>query len=85
MCLQITMLIICIFDVLIESVQQSLEKKFGKTGGSIPITPSDLFEKRMGVSTDTITYLFLIHCYYTASQKWGTHIVSHSSHKNRAL
>jgi len=38
--------------VCAESVQQSLEKKFGKAGGTIPITPSDLFEKRMGVSID---------------------------------
>lgn len=37
-----------------ESVQQSLEKKFGKAGGSIPISPSDLFEKRMGVSIHSV-------------------------------
>jgi len=42
------------FNVYAESVQQSLEKKFGKAGGSIPITPSDLFEKRMGVSIDFV-------------------------------
>jgi len=41
-----------------ESVQQSLEKKFGKAGGSIPITPSDLFEKRMGVSIHSLACFF---------------------------
>ena len=33
---------------LLASVQESLEKKFGKDGGGIPITPSDSFLKRMG-------------------------------------
>ena len=32
-----------------ESVQQSLERMFGKAGGNVPITPSEAFEKRMGV------------------------------------
>ena len=47
------MVIITWFDACTESVQQSLEKKFGKAGGSIPISPSYLFEKRMGVSMDS--------------------------------
>lgn len=33
-----------------ESVQKSLERKFGKQGGTIPIQPSDEFEKRISVS-----------------------------------
>ncbi len=33
-----------------ESVQQSLERKFGKNGGKIPITPSEAFESRIAVS-----------------------------------
>lgn len=37
---------------LLESVQQSLEKKFGKAGGTIPITPSDSFERRMGGASE---------------------------------
>jgi glutamate dehydrogenase (NAD(P)+) len=37
---------------LLESVQQSLEKKFGKGGGSIPITPTPDFEKRMGGASE---------------------------------
>jgi len=35
---------------IVESVQQSLEKKFGKAGATIPSTPSESFKKRMGVS-----------------------------------
>jgi glutamate dehydrogenase (NAD(P)+) len=37
---------------LLESVQQSLEKKFGKSGGSIPVLPSPAFEKRMGGASE---------------------------------
>jgi len=37
---------------LLESVQQSLEKKFGKAGGTIPITPSESFERRMGGASE---------------------------------
>lgn len=37
---------------LLESVQQSLEKKFGKSGGSIPVTPSPAFEQRMGGASE---------------------------------
>ena len=33
-----------------ESVQSSLERKFGKNGGAIPILPSDEFERRISVS-----------------------------------
>ncbi len=44
--------IILLFAIA-ESVQTSLERIFGKGGGRIPVTPSDSFEKRMGVSTCT--------------------------------
>lgn len=37
---------------LLESVQQSLEKTFGKTGGSISITPSEAFLRRMGGASE---------------------------------
>jgi glutamate dehydrogenase (NAD(P)+) len=37
---------------LLESVQQSLEKKFGKSGGSIPVLPSPAFEQRMGGASE---------------------------------
>jgi hypothetical protein len=37
-------------------VQQSLERRFGRVGGQIPITPSESFQKRISVSsTDTLT------------------------------
>ena len=52
------------YDDCTESVQQSLEKKFGKAGGSIPIIPSDLFEKRMGVSVDSFTFGFTLQFYF---------------------
>jgi glutamate dehydrogenase (NAD(P)+) len=37
---------------LLESVQHSLEKKFGRAGGTIPITPSERFERRMGGASE---------------------------------
>jgi len=37
---------------LLESVQQSLERIFGRGGGNIPITPSDAFEQRMGGASE---------------------------------
>lgn len=43
------------FDVLCffaESVQQSLERKFGKSGGQIPITPSPEFEARIAGASE---------------------------------
>jgi len=37
---------------LLQSVQESLEKMFGKAGGRIPVTPSAAFEKRMGGASE---------------------------------
>jgi glutamate dehydrogenase (NAD(P)+) len=37
---------------LLESVQQSLERKFGKNGGKIPITPSEAFEGRIAGASE---------------------------------
>jgi glutamate dehydrogenase (NAD(P)+) len=37
---------------LLQSVQQSLEKQFGKASGSMPISPSAAFEKRMGGASE---------------------------------
>nr|KAG5710457.1 hypothetical protein BaRGS_022275 [Batillaria attramentaria] len=37
---------------LLESVQRSLERKFGKNGGVIPIVPSDDFEKRIAGASE---------------------------------
>jgi glutamate dehydrogenase (NAD(P)+) len=37
---------------LLESVQESLERRFGRVGGRIPITPSEAFSKRMGGASE---------------------------------
>jgi glutamate dehydrogenase (NAD(P)+) len=37
---------------LLESVQQSLEAKFGRSGGPIPITPSEEFKKRIAGASE---------------------------------
>lgn len=37
---------------LLESVQNSLERKFGKNGGAIPIVPSDNFETRIAGASE---------------------------------
>lgn len=37
---------------LLESVQESLERRFGRVGGRIPITPSESFVKRMGGASE---------------------------------
>lgn len=37
---------------LLESVQRSLERKFGKNGGAIPIVPSDNFETRIAGASE---------------------------------
>ena len=37
---------------LLDSVQKSLEKKFGKHGGAIPITPSSAFEERISGASE---------------------------------
>jgi len=37
---------------LLESVQESLERRFGRVGGRIPITPSEAFAKRMGGASE---------------------------------
>merc|ERR1712048_1132583 len=37
---------------LLESVQKSLEKRFGRVGGPIPITPSDEFLNKMSGASE---------------------------------
>merc|ERR1719452_442735 len=37
---------------LLQSVQNSLEKRFGRVGGPIPVTPSDEFEVRMSGASE---------------------------------
>merc|ERR1712027_214681 len=37
---------------LLMSVQDSLERRFGKVGGAIPVTPSEEFDKRMAGASE---------------------------------
>jgi len=37
---------------LLESVQESLERRFGKVGGRIPVTPSESFQKRISGASE---------------------------------
>ena len=47
---------------LLQSVQDSLERRFGKVGGAIPVTPSDEFDRRMsGASEKDIVHSGLEH------------------------
>ena len=36
----------------IESVQESLERRFGRVGGRIPVTPSEAFQKRISGASE---------------------------------
>lgn len=36
----------------IESVQESLERRFGRVGGRIPVTPSDAFQKKISGASE---------------------------------
>lgn len=38
--------------IFAESVQESLERKFGKSGGRIPITPSETFQKKISGASE---------------------------------
>lgn len=38
--------------VFLESVQESLERKFGKSGGEIKVTPSVAFQKRISGASE---------------------------------
>lgn len=35
-----------------ESVQESLERRFGRVGGRIPVTPSEAFQKRISGASE---------------------------------
>lgn len=43
-----------IFSLSTVSVQESLERKFGKHGGAIPIIPTTEFQTRIAVSTQRL-------------------------------
>ncbi|XP_011705673.1 PREDICTED: glutamate dehydrogenase, mitochondrial-like [Wasmannia auropunctata] len=36
----------------VESVQESLERRFGRVGGRIPVTPSEAFQKRISGASE---------------------------------
>lgn len=38
--------------LLVESVQESLERRFGRVGGRIPVTPSEAFQKRISGASE---------------------------------
>ncbi len=40
----------CLLCCLAVSVQESLERKFGKHGGAIPVVPTSEFQERIAVS-----------------------------------
>lgn len=40
------------FFETLESVQESLERRFGKVGGRIPVTPSEAFQKRISGASE---------------------------------
>lgn len=42
----------CILFVNLESVQESLERRFGRVGGRIPVTPSESFQKRISGASE---------------------------------
>ena len=47
-----TFLFLHVWFSLTESVQESLERKFGKHGGRIPIVPSEKFQARISGATE---------------------------------
>nr|CAD7462906.1 unnamed protein product [Timema tahoe] len=42
----------CLFFLFPESVQESLERRFGRVGGRIPVTPSESFQKRISGASE---------------------------------
>ena len=47
---------------LLESVQNSLEQRFGRNGGRIPVVPSEAFQKKIAVSNTIFVQNF--NCYW---------------------
>lgn len=40
------------FEHMIESVQESLERRFGRVGGRIPVSASEAFQKRISGASE---------------------------------
>lgn len=54
------------------SVQESLERKFGKQGGPIPVVPTADFQARVAVSTHTESTICIRGLYlYICKPMWG--------------
>lgn len=67
--------------LILESVQESLERRFGRVGGRIPVTPSEAFQKRIsGASEKDIVHSGLDYTMersarvinYSCINKWKT-------------
>lgn len=41
-----------IFFLFVESVQESIERRFGRVGGDIKVTPSEAFQKRISGASE---------------------------------
>lgn len=49
----VELIIFCVFiSNYLESVQESLERRFGRVGGRIPVTPSESFQKRISGASE---------------------------------
>lgn len=49
------------FIPILESVQESLERRFGRVGGRIPVTPSESFQKRISGASEKVKYPSIRH------------------------
>lgn len=65
--------------IVTESVQESLERRFGRVGGRIAVTPSESFQKRIaGASEKDIVHSGLD---YTMERSAKVHHLQYSSNK----
>ncbi len=63
---------------LLQSVQNSLERRFGRVGGQIPITPSHEFESRMsGASEKDIVHSGLDHSMHRSAKAIMDTVIKH--------
>lgn len=55
-----------------DSVQRSLEQKFARHGGSIPVTPSESFEKRISVGFHSCLFHYIFNRMLLGISSCGT-------------